>query len=156
MSSIHRTGPVDIQHFDVAVTSSVPTSAIEQGDFLAYVSNKAVPAAVFAWTTDLATTQTAFVVAFLGVSESRSRISTTDPRDLRVAVNMDGTYEADCASATFTVGQYVGLAKATGNNLESSKVVGVATAALAVGRVVEAGTALTRVKFRLLNTLIKH
>ena len=156
MSSIHRVGPVDIQHFDVALTGAVPTSDIAQGDFLAYVSDKAVPAAAFAWDTDLATTQTAFAVAFIGVSESRSRAATTDARDLRVAANMDGTYEVDCASANFTVGQYVGMAKDTGNNLLSSKVVGVASLALAVGRVVEAGTAITRVKIRLLNTLIKH
>lgn len=156
MTAIHRTGPVDIQHFDVKLTSTVPTNDINSGDFVASVSDKVVPAAAFAWTTDLATTQTAFAVAFLGASESRSRAASTDSRDLRVAVNMDGTYEADCASATFTVGQFVGPAKAAGNALLSSTVIGVATRALAIGVVVEAGTALTKVKFRLINTLIKH
>ena len=155
MTAIHRTGPVDTQHFDVALTSTVPTSTIEQGDAVAYVSDKAVPASAFTWTTDLATTQTAFVVAFLGISESRSRAATTDTRDLRINVNMDGTYEFDCTSASYTVGQFVGLAKDTGNNLLSSQVVGVATKALAIGVVVEAGTTVTKVKVRLLNTLFK-
>lgn len=155
MSSIHRTGPVDLQNFNVAVTGLVPTYTINIGDAVAYVSDKAVPASAFTWTTDLATTQAAFVLAFLGVSESRSRIATTDSRDLRIAVNGDGTYEADCTTAAYTVGQFVGLAKDTGNNLLSSKVEGVATKARAIGIVVEAGTALTTVKFRLLNTLIK-
>jgi len=145
-------GPVDIQHFDVAVTGVVPANTIQSGDLVANVTNKAVVGAAFTWDTDLATTQTAFVAAFLGVSESRSRAATTDQRDLRIAVSMDGTYEIDCTSATYTVGQLVGLAKDTGNNLLSSTVVGVATKALAVGVVLEAGVALTRLKIRLLNT----
>lgn len=155
MTAIHRTGPVDPQHFDVAVTGVVPTNTIEQGDAVAYVANKATPAGAFTWTTDLATTQTAFAVAFLGISESRSRAASTDTRDLRVMVNMDGTYEFDCTSATYTVGQFVGLAKAAGNTLLPSTVVGVASKALAIGVVVEAGTTVTKVKVRLLNTLAK-
>lgn len=154
-AAIHRYGPVDLQGFDVALTSTVPTNDIASGDFVAYVSDKAVPAVAWTWDTDLATTQAAFVVAFLGVSETHSRAATTDTRDLRIMVNTDGTYEADCASANFTVGQFVGMAKASGNTLLSSKVVGVATRLLAVGVVVEAGTALTRVKFRLINTIIR-
>lgn len=156
MTAIHRMGPVDIQHFDVAVTGVVPTSTINSGDFVANVTNKAVPAGAFTWTTDLATTQTNFAAAFLGASESRSIAADTDTRALRVAVNMDGTYEVDCASATFTVGQYVGLAKAAGNNLLPSTVVGVASKALAIGVVLEAGTALTKVKIRLINTPFKR
>jgi hypothetical protein len=155
MTTIHRTGPVDLQNFDVALTSTVPTSTIEIGDAVAYVSSKAVPASAFTWTTDLATTQTAFAVAFLGISESRSRAGVSDTRDLRIAVNMDGTYEADCTSASYTVGQFVGLAKDTGNNLLSAKVEGVASKARAIGVVVEAGTTVTKVKIRLLNTLSK-
>lgn len=156
MSSIHRVGPVDIQHFDVAVTTGKPTSTIESGDFVANVSDKAVVASAFTWTTDLATTQTNFAAAFLGVSESRSRAGVEDTRDLRIAVNMDGTYEADCTSANYTVGQYVGLAKDTGNNLLASKVEGCSTKERAIGVVVEAGTSLTRVKFRLINTVVKR
>jgi len=155
MSAIHRTGPVDIQHFDVAVTSTVPTNTINPGDFVAYVSDKAVPASAFTWDTDLATTQAAFVTAFLGISESRSRASTTDTRDLRIAVNTDGVYEADCTSGNYTVGQFIGLAKASGNALLASQLVGVATRTLAVGVVLVPGTSITRVKFRLLNTISK-
>jgi hypothetical protein len=49
------------------------------------------------------------------------------------------------------VGEFVGLAKdPAGNLLLSQTVVKVATMALAIGVVVEAGVSLTRVKFRLL------
>jgi hypothetical protein len=64
-----------------------------------------------------------------------------------------GVYEYDCASATFEVGDYVGPAKDTGNALLSNKVVAVSGEALAVGRVVERGTSITRVKFRVLSQL---
>lgn len=156
MSSIHRTGPVDLAFVDVALTSTVPTNDIAQGDAVAIVTGKAVPANKFTWGTDLATTQTAFAAAFFGVSESRSRAATTDARDLRIAVNMDGTYEFDCTSADYTVGQYVGLAKDTGNNLLSAKVEACTTKARAIGVVVLAGTSLTTVQVRLINTAIKR
>ena len=155
MTAIHRMGPVDIQHFDVVGTSPLPTNTIQSGDFVANVGDKAVPANAFTWTTDLATTQTNFVAAFLGASESRS-LPESDARFMRVAVNMDGTYEVDSTSATYTVGQYVGLAKDTGNNLLSSKVEACTTKARAIGVILEAGTALTRVKIRLINTPFKR
>jgi hypothetical protein len=148
-------GPVDIQHFDVVGTSPTPTNTIQSGDFVANVSDKAVPASAFTWTTDLATTQTNFAASFLGASESRS-LPEADIRGMRVAVNMDGTYEVDCTSANYTVGQYVGLAKDTGNNLLSSKVEACTTKVRAIGVVLEAGTSLTRVKIRLINTAIKR
>lgn len=156
MAAIHRTGPVDIQHVDVKLTSTVPTNDINAGDAVAIVSGFAVPAKVFTWTTDLATTQTNFAAAFFGISEWRSRAATTDARDLRIAVNMDGTYEVDCTSATYVPGQLVGLAKDTGNNLLSSKVEAVASKALAIGVVVVGGTTVTSIQIRLINTAIKR
>lgn len=154
MSANHLVGPVDVQMFDVHVTSSVPTNTINIGDFVFNASGKVRPAATFTWNTDLATTQTAFAAAFVGVSEDRSRAGVDDTRDLRLAVNMDGTYEVDADSATYTINQYVGMAKATGNALLSSKVAGVSGRTLAVGVVVE-NTTGTRVKIRLLNTTAK-
>lgn len=157
MAAIHRTGPVDIQHVDVALTSTVPTNDINAGDAVAIVAGFAVPAKAFTWTTDLATTQANFVAAFFGMSEWRSRAATTDARDLRIAVNMDGTYEVDCTSATYVPGQLVGLAKDTGNNLLSSKVEAVAnTKNRAIGVVVVGGTTVTSIQIRLINTAIKR
>lgn len=156
MANIHRTGPVLLQHFDVAVTSSKPTNTINPGDPCAFVSDKVIPAANFTWTTDLATTQTNFATAFLGISEGRSRAGTDDIRDLRLPVNMDGVYEMDCTAAAYNVGDYVGCAKAAGNAL-TSIVEEVPTSARAIGRVVEAAASgSTRIKVALINTIAKR
>lgn len=153
MAHIHRTGPVDPVFLDVAVTSNVPTNAIEQGDLIAQVTGKAVPAPAFPWTTDEATTRAAFVAAFVGVSDWRSRQATTDPRDLIVSVGADGTFEFDAVNATYTINQLIGPAKAAGNALLNTvKVVTPRTEAVAV--VVKTTTG-TRVLGRLLNTTIK-
>ena len=151
MAHIHRSGPVWSEDIPVALTSTVPSFTIQVGDLVANQSG-ATPAASFTWDTDLATTQTAFAAAFLGVAASRSRAASTDARDLSVLVDQTGVIECDCTSANYTVGQLVGPAKDTGNNLKQA-VVGVATKALAIGRVLEAGTSLTRVKIALLNTI---
>lgn len=157
---IHRTGPVDIINTEVLLASSVPAAAINPGDLLfASVAGSvayAKPVTNMTWTTDLATTQAALVLVFLGVASGRSRIATTDARDLKVLVNMDGVYEMEATSAIYNVGQYVGPAKDTGNAL-LQKVVGVADKAHAVGIVVEnTVAAATRIKVRLLNTPVKR
>lgn len=156
--TIHRKGPVLLEHFDVALTTGKPTSTINPGDLLAFVSDKAVPAEAFTWTTDLATTQTNFATAFLGVSEGRSRAGTDDVRDLRIPVNMDGFYEMDVAvAAAFNVGDYVGVAQVGATNFVQSKVVEVSTAARAIGRVVAAApSGSTKVLVALINTIAKR
>lgn len=88
------------------------------------------PASDQPWDTNLATTQTAFHTAFLGVAQSQVAAVTPQPR-----CNTTGVHEFDCAAATFKIGDLVGPAKASGNLLEDQKVVSVATAALAIGRV---------------------
>lgn len=153
---IHRTGPVDIINTEVHLTASVPTYDILPGDlvFSAVTSDisYAKPVTAFTWDTDLATTQAALALVFLGMATGRSRLGVTDTRDLKVLVNMDGTLEMEAVSATYEVGQYVGCAKAAGNAL-LQKVTAVATKSLAIGIVVENTlVAATRIKVRLLNT----
>ena len=156
--TIHRYGPVLLDHFDVAVTGVVPTNAIESGDAIAFVADKATPAGVFTWNVDLATTQTGFSTAFIGISEGRSRIATTDVRDLRIPVNMDGMYEFDVAvAAAFNVGDYIGVAQVGAANAVQSKVVEVPTAVRAIARVVRAAPAgSTKVVAALINTIAKR
>lgn len=156
--TIHRYGPVLLEHFDVALTGAVPANTIESGTLVAYVADKAVPAEVFTWTTDLATTQQNFQTAFIGVSEGRSRAATTDTRDLRVPVNMDGVYEFDVAvAAAFNVGDFIGVAQVGATNFVQSKVVEVASAARAIARVVRAAPAgSTKVVAALINTIAKR
>ena len=103
------------------------------------------------WDTDLATTQEAFHDAFLGVAAQRSR--DVDDKPLLVATR--GVYEFDCAAATFELGALVGPAKTAGNNLESQKVVAVATENLAVGRVAKRyGSNTTRVLVEITSTVM--
>lgn len=112
------------------------------------------PAADETWDTNIGTTQTNFHPKFAGIVTQKKRSTDTKPYGNSAAVARvatSGVFEADCASATFKVGDYIGPAKASGNALESQKVVGVATVALAIGVCVEAGASITRVKFRLLS-----
>jgi len=127
------------------------------GDLLAQVTGNLIPAASFTWTTDLPTTQTAFALAFMGVSAQRK-----DAAMVRIPGNStdntvrssSGIWEYDCASATFNVGDLVGPAKDTGLNLLSASVVAVASLALAIGRVAEPViVAGTRVRVEILSSL---
>ena len=130
------------------MSPAVDTAAVvEIGDL---VSETPEAAADTTWDTNIATTQEAFHDVFLGVAEQRSRAGDTDP--IRVATS--GVFEFDCASATFAVGDLVGTAKQTGNGIESQKVVAVATPSLAIGRVVEAGASITKVKVEIDSTIV--
>jgi hypothetical protein len=156
MAHIHRTGPVDIINTEVLLATGVPAADIKPGDFVfaSVVSNVAYakPITNMTWNTDLATTQSDAALVLIGVASGRSRIGTTDTRDLKVLVNMDGTFECDAASAIYNVGQYVGFKKAAGNALlQTLEAVTVKGRACAI--VVEnTGVAATRIKVRLVNT----
>lgn len=127
--------------------------AVERGDLVwqdAGNANSPTAAADTVWNTNLATTQEDFHDSFLGVALSRGQVGETAP--LRIAT--EGVFEFDCASATYAIGDLVGPAKQAGNALESQKVVAVATANLAIGRVVEGGASLTKVRVRIISTKV--
>ena len=131
--------------------------AVAVGDIVGMVTGTLIRAEDQAWDTNIATTQTAFSLLFLGVSGQQK--NSTDARifgnstDNVCRVDASGIFTFDCASATFEIGDFVGPAKASGNALESQKVVAVATDLLGIGRVVERGTSITRVKIQLLSKL---
>jgi hypothetical protein len=154
--NIHRVGAVDLINVPTPVTSGATTTAIAQGAPVASVAGKAVPASLFTFTTDEATTRTNFVAAFLGMSESRSRSASTDVRDQSIEVNMDGSYELDMKTGTAIVlGDYIGCDKAAGNALlDTFKKVTVRTEACFIAVEAMASTG-TRVRARLINTLIR-
>lgn len=140
------------------VKATIATAkAIDSGDLVGMSAGTLVRAEDQAWDTDLATTQAAFVALFLGASMQTKDASTARIRgnseDNTIMVAAGGVWEYDAASATFEVGGLVGPAKDTGNALLSDKVVTVSTEAAAIGRVVERGTSITRVKVRLLSKL---
>lgn len=129
--------------------------AVAIGDIVGLSSGNVVRAEDTAWDTNIGTTQTAFALLFLGVASQRkvAAVARVDGngKDNLIRINPQGIYLSDCASATFAVGDLVGPAKQTGNLLESQKVVAVASEALAIGRVVEAGTSVTQVKWQALS-----
>jgi hypothetical protein len=156
--NIHRYGGTLLAEGAVALTSTVPTYDIAKGDPLFFTTtsdvSKLAPASAFIWDTDLATTQAAFIAKFAGISDSRSRLGTTDPRDLRVSFNCDPTavFEFELASAAnLEIGDYIGIA-GSGSAL-INKVAPVATRSLAIGQVVEDLTSGTKIRAILVNAL---
>lgn len=123
-------------HVMVDVDSAI---VVEQGDLIWLNTNDGRPAGQDTnsdgtgdlWNSDLATTQEDFHDVFLGVAADQSRSGDTD----QIRCEYGDVFEFTCASATFNVGDLVGPAKTAGNNLENQKVVAVATANLAIGRV---------------------
>lgn len=99
-------------------------------------------------------TQYNFAQRFIGMSAQNKTAAVAtvvgNSKANVIRVDSNGVYEFDCASATFAVGDYVGAAKDTGNALLNQTVIAVAGEPLAIGRVVEAGASIVKVKVRLL------
>lgn len=144
----HRSGPTNLVMGGAVASATV----IEIGDVVYQQSGGVLPADTAAlWDTNLATTQEAAHDLFLGVSQDQSRNG--DTADIRV--NTTGRHAFACASATFTMGDLVGMAKAAGNNLEAQTVVAVADADLAIGQVSQNYTsAVTEVEVDILSTIV--
>jgi hypothetical protein len=113
----HRYGPQFLVH--VAVDSA---TAISAGDFLFLDTDDAKPAADFAWDTDLATTQAAFVNKFLGIAQADHPANSGAVSNFPVDISPLAVYELDCASQTHEVGDTLGPDKASGNALVSAVV----------------------------------
>lgn len=136
------------------VTVNVLTAqAVSIGDLIGMSSGNAIRASDQAWTTDEATTRAAFVALFVGISGQDKAAGTARPygnsNDNTLRVDTEGIYEFDCVSGTYAVGDKVGPAKDTGNALLPSTLKAVSTEGESVGRVVEAGTSVTKVKVKL-------
>lgn len=135
------------------VTKAVPTATvIEANDIIGVASGDPFPASAQAWDTDLATTQTAFALLFLGVATEFSRNGDTAP----IKVNTAGVHEFECAAGTWELGALVGPAKQSGNALEDRKVASVASEALAIGRVAKRyGANTTKVLVEVFSRIMK-
>lgn len=133
-------------------------TAVNDGDLVALVTNLVVPAIGFTWNTDLATTQTDFANAFLGVSAQTKLANQARPYgnsdDLLIGIDVGGVseWEYDCTAATYQVGTYLGPAKDTGNNILSQKLETVPTEARAIAICTRATAAnAVRVRCRILS-----
>lgn len=139
------------------IATVATAKAVAVGDLCGMSSGTLVKASDTTWNTDLATTQSDFRALFLGVSGQQKDANVArvfgNATDNVIRIDAGGVFVFDCASATFEVGDFVGPAKQSGNALEDQKVVKVSTEATAIGRVVERGTSITRVKIQILSVL---
>lgn len=110
-----------------------------------------------AWNSDLATTQSDFVLNYLGVCAQKKMLNSGrvfgNSEDNVIRCDSSGVFAFDCTQADYSIGQFVGPAKDTTDALLNQTVEAVADASKAIGVVVEGGVALTTVKVRLLSTL---
>lgn len=140
-----------IRSTTMAVASA---TVIEIGDIITSVTAGAEPASSVTYGGSLAAAQENCHDIFVGVACQRS--ASGDTADIRVAY--DCIAEFDCASATFTIGDRVGVDdNAGGTALLDQQVIAVAAGSpeLAIGRVVKTySTATTKVWVKIESTVL--
>ena len=128
-------------------------SVIEIGDLVYLDTDDAKPASAQDDQLTEAANQELFHDNFAGVAMQSSRSGDTDA--IRIATT--GVFEFECLSATFEVGDLVGVDEATsGTELEDQTVASVSTANLAAGRCAKrVSTAATRVLVDVVSTVLR-
>jgi hypothetical protein len=112
------------------------------------------PASSFAWNTDLATTLAALRPLMRGVSDvRRTTLQTADGdqgTDGGIIASGEFTFPCAALGSAAVPGDYVTLAKQSGNAIEAAKVAITATAAHAIGKVTrDAAVGATELTFEL-------
>lgn len=133
------------------VTAAVDSATvIEIGDNLYLDTDDVKPASSLAAGSSLAATQETFHDSYIGIAAQQSQAGDTDP----IRVDTEGDHEFPCDSATFEIGDYIGLAESSAFAVEDQKVVKVASANLAIGRCSRRGTSVTKVFVRIFSTVM--
>lgn len=129
------------------------STVIEIGDLVHLDTDDAKPASSLSDAGSAALNQEALHDVFVGVAMQAS--ASGDTQAIRVATA--GVFEFDCASATFEVGDLVGVSEdAAGTALETQKAVGVAAVNLAIGRCAKrVNPAATSVCIDIVSTVLK-
>ncbi len=117
-------------------------TVIEAGDLVWLDGDDAKPASMFAWNTDLATTQSSFAAVFLGVAHQQSRAGDSDP--ISVDVSPHAVYEFDVAAGNYEIGQSLGPDESVGSLMDQQ--LETASAANAIARAAEYGTSLSSLR----------
>lgn len=131
-------------------------TVIEIGDLVYLDTDDAKPAGDLAYGASLAATQESFHDIFLGVALDQSRSGDTE--EIRVATpGGQAVFEYDCASATFEIGDLVGMDdNAGGTALLDQQVIAVASENLAIGRVSRREpSAVTKVQITIHSTVMQ-
>lgn len=122
-------------------------TVIEAGDLVWLDGDDVKPAADFAWTSDLPTTQSAFAAKFLGIAQQPSYDGETG--DISIDVSPSSVYEFQVPSAAYEVGDELGP-DAGDDVLLNQQLEAVASGTLAIARAAEykpAGATILRVTF---------
>lgn len=128
-----RSGQVDLRKLRVAADS-----VIVPGELVWMDEGLARPASEFPWTTNAATTRTAFAAVFAGIAHQGSKAGETMP--ISVDVSPHAIYEMSVDGGTFAVGD--ALAPAVEENaLVSDRLAKVTDSTHAIGRAAEYHTA---------------
>lgn len=92
--------------------------------------------------------QADFRALFLGIAlDQRLSTETSTGNDSRRVLAVEGVFDCDCASATFEVGDLVGIDRSATPLNYDSQVIAVTSAALAIGRVIQrVASAATKVR----------
>jgi hypothetical protein len=109
-------------------------TVLEAGDLVYLDSDDVKPASDFTWTSDLATTQSAFAASFLGVTHQQSASGDTD--DVSVDLSPHSVYEFDVNSATYEVGDELSPDEDS-STLMNQQLEAVASGTLAIARATE-------------------
>ncbi|MDA0833454.1 MAG: DUF2190 family protein [Planctomycetota bacterium] len=109
-------------------------TVIEAGDLVFLDGDDVKPASDFEWTSDLATTQSAFATQFLGVAQQPSADGETG--DISVDVSPLSIYEFQVAAGTYEVGDELGPDSGE-NVLLNQQLEAVASGTLAIARAAE-------------------
>ena len=133
---------------------SVASTAYTKGDLLYLNTGVATKASSQADGGTLSGNQATFADNFLGVCMGNKLATDATTREIPVA--MEGEFEADCASTTWAVGEFVAAVEASnGTELENQVVAKTSTRADAIGVCVKAGTSITKVRFLLFSRFNK-
>ena len=131
-------------------------TVIEVGDLMYWDSanNVAKPVSAFTYGSSLGETQKSIAPKFLGASNSRSRNGDTD----LIEIQASGIKEYVCASATFAIGDLVGVDDNVGGTaLTDQQVIAVTNPDKAIGRVAKRyGSATTNVEIELFPNILEH
>lgn len=135
----HRWG--DTHPTRYAVDSS---TVIAIGDLVYLDTDDVKPASSYTYGASLVNTQRDFAEVFCGVSADASASGDTDD----ITVYADGVFEFPCASATFEVGDYIGVDdNGDGDELTPQQVIAVTDASAAIGIVAQRESAATTTVF---------
>lgn len=124
-----RSGFVQLQRFPIDAAT-----VIAPGDLVWLDTDDLKPASSFPWTTDLATTQTAFAAKFVGVAHQSSATGDTTP--VSVDTSPLAVYEFAVPAANFITGDLL-APQAASNLLLNQTLVKTNTTAAAIARAVE-------------------